>query len=346
MTPFESSTQSLRSQPKSWLVTGAAGFIGSHLVEALLRLDQRVTGLDNFATGLRTNLEAIRAAVAPEQWARFTMLEADIRDFEACRQATQGIDLVLHQAALGSVPRSVKDPLSTHAVNVDGFVYMLRAAGIARVQRFVYASSSSVYGDHPGLPKVEDKVGNLMSPYALSKAVGEQYAKIYSKTYGTEAIGLRYFNVFGARQDPKGEYAAVIPRWLAAMIKGEGVTIFGDGETSRDFSYVANVVQANILAATVREKGALQAGIFNVGFGERTTLHQLFDGLRDRLAQLDPRIPGIASVRPSYLPERPGDVRHSLADIGAARRLLGYEPTHSLAAGLAEAVPWYLAQAR
>lgn len=323
-----------------WLVTGAAGFIGSHLVETLLRAGQHVRGLDNFATGHRHNLDDIRARVGEAAWAGFSFIEGDIRDRATCAAAVEGIDHVLHQAALGSVPRSIADPLTTHDVNATGFANMIDAARLAGVGSFVFASSSSVYGDEPTLPKVEDRVGRVLSPYALSKLHNELVAGIYARSYGFASTGLRYFNVFGPRQDPEGAYAAVIPRWTAAMIAGEEVVINGDGETSRDFCYVANAVQANLRAALSPRAG--EARFLNVAYGERTTLNQLFGLLRDGLGTLGHAYDRAAT----HADFRAGDVRHSLADIGAAQASIGYAPTHSLGEGLREALPWYCGNAK
>jgi len=318
------------------LVTGAAGFIGSHLVETLLGLGQEVVGLDNFATGYKRNLEEVRAAVGEEAWRRHTFVEGDIVDLATCRRACERVEIVLHQAALGSVPRSIEDPLLTHAANATGFLNMLVAARDAGARRFVYAASSSTYGDHPGLPKVEDQIGAPLSPYAVTKYLNELYADVFGRCYGTGAIGLRYFNVFGARQDPEGAYAAVIPRWVRALLRGEQVSIYGDGETSRDFCYVANAVQANLRAALVTDAAAVNQ-VYNVAVGERTTLNGLYAGLRKLLPDLD----APAAVHEDF---RAGDVRHSQADIGKAVRLLRYAPTHTLQAGLVEALPWYVAR--
>lgn len=328
----------LAREPHVWLVTGVAGFIGSNLLEALLRLDQRVVGLDNFATGHRRNLEQVQALVTPEQWQRFRFIEGDIRDLDTCRAACQGVEYVLHQAALGSVPRSIEDPLLTNAANIDGFVNMLVAARDAGVKRFVYAASSSTYGDHPALPKVEDQIGKPLSPYAVTKYVNELYADVFARCYGLASIGLRYFNIFGPRQDPEGAYAAVIPKWIAAMIKNEPVYINGDGETSRDFCYIENTIQANLLAATTEEDAAINQ-VYNVAVGERTSLNQLYEALR---AELAPRFPHLAHARPVYRDFRPGDVRHSLADISKARTLLHYQPTHTIRDGLRIAMDWYV----
>ena len=331
--------QRLAVMPRSWLVTGSAGFIGSHLTQQLLEHGQTVVSLDNFATGHRRNLDEARAAVTPVQWKRHRFIEADIGDIKACRDACSGIDIVLHQAALGSVPRSLNDPLATNAANVDGFLNMLVAARDAGVGRFVYAASSSTYGDHPGLPKAEDAIGRPLSPYAVTKLVNELYAEVFARCYGIETVGLRYFNIFGARQDPDGAYAAVIPGWTRAMLLGEEVAINGDGETSRDFCYVDNAVQANLLAAVTEDPAAINQ-VYNVAVDDRTSLNRLFELLRAELAQ---SVPGVASVNPVYRDFRPGDVRHSQANIGKARRLLGYAPTHCLADGIRAAMPWYVA---
>lgn len=332
--------QALSARSATWLVSGVAGFIGSHLLHALLAAGQRVRGIDNFATGYRANLDDVRARVGDAAWARFDFIEGDIRDRAACAAAVEGVDHVLHQAALGSVPRSLADPLTTHDVNATGFANMIDAARVAGVRRFVYASSSSVYGDEPNLPKVEERIGRVLSPYALTKRHNELYAEIYSRCYGFGSVGLRYFNVFGPRQDPNGAYAAVIPRWTAAMIAGDDVVINGDGETSRDFCYVANAVQANLRAALFGAPG--EATFLNVAVGDRTDLNQLFALLRDGLGRL-----GIGYDRPAVHADfRAGDVRHSLADIAAASRSIGYRPTHSISEGLVEALPWYLQGAK
>jgi UDP-N-acetylglucosamine 4-epimerase len=332
----------LAAGPRRWLVTGSAGFIGSHLVESLLTLGQDVVGLDNFATGYRRNIDEVGAAVGPVRWARHRFVEADIRDLTACRDACRGVDVVLHQAALGSVPRSLTDPIATNASNVDGFLNMLVAARDAGVRRFVYAASSSTYGDEQALPKVEDRIGRPLSPYAVTKLVNELYADVFGRCYGMESIGLRYFNVFGPRQDPEGAYAAVIPRWVRAMLVGDEVVVNGDGETSRDFCYVDNAVQANLLAATTTAPAAVNQ-TYNVAVDERTSLNRLFELLREALATTDP---AVRDVRPAFRDFRPGDVRHSQADIGKARRLLGYAPTHTLVDGIRDAMPWYLERFR
>ena len=328
----------LRGSAKRWLITGASGFIGSNLLESLLKLDQEVTGLDNFATGKRENLDQVRASVSAQQWSRLKFCEADIRDPSVCLSSCHGVHYILHHAALASVPGSVADPLATNQSNVDGFLNMLWAAREAKIQRFVYASSSSVYGDDGALPKVESQIGECLSPYALSKRVNELYAQIFARCYDTPCIGLRYFNIFGPRQDPEGAYAAVIPKWIAAMLRDDEVKIHGDGETTRDFCFVRNVVQANLLAATVESPGALNQ-VYNVSVGERTTLNELFQKLRARLA---PRFGHLKNAKPTYTDFRVGDVRHSHADISKARALLGYEPAYNLERGLEEALEWYL----
>jgi UDP-N-acetylglucosamine 4-epimerase len=338
MTRYEQLRQQLPLAPRTWLVTGVAGFIGSHLLQALLRLDQTVVGLDNFATGHRRNLDEVQSLVSPAQWARFRFEEGDIRDPATCQRACQGVDHVLHQAALGSVPRSLADPLTTNAANITGFLNMLVAARDAKVQSFTYAASSSTYGDHPALPKVEEHIGKPLSPYAVTKYVNELYADVFARCYGFRTIGLRYFNVFGPRQDPNGAYAAVVPKWVASMIRNEPVYINGDGETSRDFCFIDNVVQANLLAATTQDPEATNQ-VYNIAVGDRTTLNQLFEAIRSLLA---PKLPHLAGFTPTYRDFRPGDVRHSLADIGKARKQLGYEPTHRIGAGLAEAMDWYV----
>jgi UDP-N-acetylglucosamine/UDP-N-acetylgalactosamine 4-epimerase len=329
----------LIARPRTWLVTGAAGFIGSNLVQELLGLHQKVVGLDNFSTGYRANLDEAVAS-NPDSRGSFQFIEGDIRDLDACHRAAEGVDLVLHQAALASVPRSIADPISSSQVNVEGFLNVLIAARDAKATRVVYASSSSVYGDARTIPQVEEGTGNVLSPYAATKATNEMYASVFERTYGVQTIGLRYFNVFGRRQDPNGAYAAVIPRWIAKLLTNVPCEIYGDGETSRDFCYVANAVQANILAATTVTAGATSQA-YNVACGEETSLNQLFRMIRSGLAG---QKAGIESVEPQYQEARQGDIRRSLADIGKARRLLGYEPTHRAAAGLEEALKWYTAQ--
>ncbi|HEY7472829.1 MAG TPA: SDR family oxidoreductase [Gemmatimonadota bacterium] len=337
-TPYELALERIRAEPRTWLVTGAAGFIGSGLVEALLTADQRVTALDNFSTGKRANLEDVRARVGEERWGGFVFHEGDIRELDACRRACAGAELVLHQAALGSVPRSIEDPLASHDSNVTGTLNMLVASRDAGVGRFVFASSSSVYGDDPHRPKVEERTGNPLSPYAVTKVAGERYAAVFGRAYDLPVVSLRYFNVFGPRQDPNGPYAAVIPKWISALLRGSPVEIYGDGETSRDFCYLANAIQANILAAVNGEPGSLGEA-FNVAVGESTTLNELFRLLRARLVRHSPEV---ANVEPEYRDFRAGDVRHSLADIGKATNLLGYRPSHSLGEGLDEAMEWYV----
>jgi len=337
MTLYEKTRLRLRATPHAWLVTGAAGFIGSNLVQTLLELNQRVIGLDNFSTGHKRNLTEVKALVRRRQWRQFRFIDGDIGDPKICRRACRDVDYVLHQAALGSVPRSIKDPIDSNASNVTGFLHMLVAARDARVKRFVYASSSAIYGDHPALPKVENAIGRLLSPYAATKRVNELYADVFFRCYGLENIGLRYFNVFGPRQDPDGPYAAVIPKWIAAMIQDEPVHINGDGETSRDFCYVDNAVQANLLAATASRTGAVNQ-VYNVALRARTTLNELFALLRERLL---PHYPHAKKLKPIHKPFRSGDVRHSEADIGKAKRLLGYTPTHRIDQGLDAALDWY-----
>jgi UDP-N-acetylglucosamine 4-epimerase len=332
MDAFERTCNDLRDRPRRFLVTGVAGFIGSHLLEKLLALGQDVAGLDNFSTGRRQNLADVRRSVGEQAWARFSLIEGDIADPDAAARAVEGADAVLHQAALGSVPRSIADPMRTHRSNIDGFLTMLIAARDAAVGRFVYASSSSVYGDHPDLPKVEAQTGRPLSPYATTKVVDELYAEVFARTYGTPVIGLRYFNVFGPRQDPDGPYAAVIPRWIGELLAGTRPTIHGDGATTRDFCFVDNAVQANLLAATTANEEALNQA-YNVAVGERTSLNELFRRIRDGLAARTGKA-GLAGVEPVYDDFRPGDVAHSLADIGKAERLLGYRPAFTLPEGL------------
>ncbi|HUG56976.1 MAG TPA: SDR family oxidoreductase [Candidimonas sp.] len=334
-TRYQEITASLQSDPKVWLITGCAGFIGSNLLEALLQMGQRVVGLDNFATGHQYNLDEVQRTISPELWKNFTFHEGDICDLEACKKAAAGVDYVLHQAALGSVPRSLQDPITTNSVNIGGFLNMLVAARDAKVKSFVYAASSSTYGDHEALPKVEENIGRPLSPYAVTKYVNELYADVFTRAYGFGSIGLRYFNVFGKRQDPNGAYAAVIPKWVAAMIRGEDVIVNGDGETSRDFCFIENVVQANILAALAQPEGVNQ--VYNVAFNARTSLNELFEYLAKALGNN-----GIVyDKQPVYSEFRAGDVRHSQADISKAKQLLGYEPMHNIVQGLEVSMPWY-----
>ena len=339
--PYRRLRQQLLSVPKVWVITGVAGFIGSNLLQELLALGHSVVGVDNFSTGHRSNLDDVLAGPL-NPTGQLKMIEGDIRDLETCRAACEGADYVLHHAALGSVPWSMDDPLRTNAVNVDGFVNMLVAAKDAGIKRFVYASSSAVYGDTPDHPQLEDKLGRPLSPYAASKTTNETYALAFQMSYGLQAIGLRYFNVFGRRQDPAGAYAAVIPRWIASLLRGERCRIFGDGETTRDFCYVANVVQANLLSATVDDVSATGQA-YNVACAESVTLNQLFHMMRDRLALSDPQF---SKAVPQYDPFRPGDIRFSCASIEKARRMLSFSPTHDVGQGLAEALDWYVERAR
>ncbi|HRL93840.1 MAG TPA: NAD-dependent epimerase/dehydratase family protein [Pseudomonas sp.] len=340
MSRYDEVCEQLRAAPKIWLVTGVAGFIGSNLLEHLLKLGQRVVGLDNFATGHRHNLDEVKRMVTAEQWSGFNFIEGDIRSLQNCRDACAGVDYVLHQAALGSVPRSLNDPIATNETNISGFLNMLVAARDSRVKSFTYAASSSTYGDHPALPKVEENIGKPLSPYAVTKYVNELYAEVFARSYGFECIGLRYFNVFGKRQDPNGAYAAVVPKWAAAMLKNEDVYINGDGETSRDFCFIENAVQANVLAATA--EAAARNEVYNVAVGDRTTLNDLFRALQAALLDC-----GVNYTRsPIYRDFRAGDVRHSQADIVKAARLLGYQPAFAIKSGIAKAMPWYVEQVR
>jgi UDP-N-acetylglucosamine 4-epimerase len=336
MTQYERLQAELRQAPQTWLVTGVAGFIGSNLLETLLKLDQRVVGLDNLATGHQRNLDEVQSLVSPAQWGNFKFIQGDIRQPADCQKACVGVDYVLHQAALGSVPRSLADPLATNDTNITGFLNMLVAARDAKVQSFTYAASSSTYGDHPALPKVEENIGNPLSPYAVTKYVNELYASVFARSYDFKTIGLRYFNVFGPRQDPNGAYAAVIPKWTDALLKGETVYINGDGETSRDFCFVANAVQANLLAACGPDEAKDQ--VYNVAVGDRSTLNLLFATLKVTLAKN-----GINYDRAAiYQDFRAGDVRHSQADISKAAMLLGYAPQYRFAEGVTETMRWYV----
>lgn len=338
MSAYEQQLEQINNAPKIWLVTGVAGFIGSNLLETLLVNNQKVIGLDNFSTGHQHNLDQVRELVSESQWQAFKFIEGDIRDLKTCEMACQGVDYVLHQAALGSVPRSIEDPITTNDNNISGYLNMLVAAKNAAVSRFVYAASSSTYGDHPDLPKVEDKIGRPLSPYAVTKVVNELYADVFARTYGFNTIGLRYFNIFGQRQDPNGAYAAVIPKWVASILGNETVYINGDGETSRDFCYIENVMQMNILAATSQNPDAVNQ-VYNVALHHRTTLTELFDFIQEKLRA---RVPELKDARPVYRDFRAGDVRHSLADISKAQNLLGYEPSHVIDDGLEEAMDWYV----
>jgi UDP-N-acetylglucosamine 4-epimerase len=380
MTQYEHIQTELRQAPKTWLVTGVAGFIGSNLLETLLNLDQRVVGLDNFATGHQRNLDEVQTLVSPDQWSNFLFIQGDIRQLEDCQKAMYWqspvgaacsqrlpVDYVLHQAALGSVPRSLADPISTNETNITGFLNMLVAARDAKVKSFTYAASSSTYGDHPALPKVEENIGNPLSPYAVTKYVNELYASLFARNYSFETIGLRYFNVFGPRQDPSGEYAAVIPKWMNALINGEPVYINGDGETSRDFCYVANAVQVNLLAATVHNNPVIKTEslhgwrqssspapsplnqVYNVAVGDRTTLNEMFYLLRDNLAQYaidNEARQSIAASQPVYRDFRAGDVRHSQANVAKACKFLGYVASHTIQEGIAKTVPWFVMKER
>ena len=338
MSNYKETKIQLKNNPKIWLITGVAGFIGSNLLEYLLKLDQTIVGLDNFATGKQRNLDEVHGIVTESQWRNFHFIEGDIRDYGTCITAVRGVDYVLHQAALGSVPRSIADPIASNSVNISGFLNVLEASKEEGVKSFTYAASSSTYGDHPALPKVEDNIGNPLSPYAVTKYVNELYAGVYARSYGFKAIGLRYFNVFGKRQDPNGAYAAVIPKWTAAMIQGDDVYINGDGETSRDFCFIKNTVQMNILAATAPDEAKNQ--VYNVAVGERTSLNELFSAIQSSLD-----ICGISySNAPIYVDFRLGDVRHSQADITKITERLGYQPTHDIISGIAEAMPWYIAK--
>ena len=336
MSQYQTVCTQLKQAPKMWLVTGVAGFIGSNLLETLLKLDQKVVGLDNFATGHQYNLDEVQTLVSPAQWNNFSFIEGDIRHFEDCQKACMDVDYVLHQAALGSVPRSIADPITTNATNITGFLNMLTAARDAKVSSFTYAASSSTYGDHPALPKVEENIGNPLSPYAVTKYVNELYADVFARTYAFKTIGLRYFNVFGKRQDPNGAYAAVIPKWTAAMIAGDEVFINGDGETSRDFCFIENTVQANILAATANDEAKNQ--VYNVAVGDRTTLNDLFNALQAALNEN-----GVTyNKKPVYREFRAGDVRHSQASIAKIEQFLDYKPEFNINQGIHLAMPWYI----
>lgn len=337
MTAYENLQTELRENPRTWMITGVAGFIGSNLLETLLRLDQNVIGIDNFATGFQRNLDQVAEAVTPDQWHRFRFVNGDICDRDNCLEACEGAEIILHQAAINSAPRSIDDPYTSHHVNVDGFITLFLAARDSGVKRFVYASSSTVYGDDERLPKVEENIGRPLSPYGATKQIGEQYAYILGKTYNFPSIGLRYFNVFGARQTFEGGYAAVVPTWITSMLKRQPVYINGDGSTSRDFCYIANAVQANLLAGTTTNPEALNRA-YNVAVGDRTTLTALFEMLKSGLRRRDPSLP---DVQPAYRDFRAGDVPHSLADISKARNLLGYEPTHRITDGIDAALDWY-----
>lgn len=337
MNQYQTVCKQLQQTPKTWLVTGVAGFIGSNLLETLLKLNQKVVGLDNFATGHQYNLDEVQSQVSAEQWANFRFIKGDIRNLVDCQQACAGVDYVLHEAALGSVPRSITDPITTNETNISGFLNMLTAARDAGVSSFTYAASSSTYGDHPALPKVEEHTGNPLSPYAVTKYVNELYADVFARAYGFKSIGLRYFNVFGKRQDPNGAYAAVIPKWTASMIAGDDVFINGDGETSRDFCFIENTVQANILAATTTDENAKNQ-VYNVAVGDRTTLNELYRAIQNALAEN-----GVQYDKdPIYRDFRAGDVRHSQASIAKIQQHLGYAPQYKIAEGIQLAMQWYV----
>jgi len=342
MTKYEELQEYLKDNQSTWLITGVAGFIGSNLLENLLILNQKVVGLDNFDTGYQHNIDqAIQDAnnaTGKDLSNNFKFIDGDIRELDDCKQACNNVDYVLHQAALGSVPRSIEDPINTNRANIDGFLNMLVASKDAKVKRFVYAASSSTYGDHPDLPKVEDKIGNPLSPYAVTKVVNELYASVFAKTYGFKTIGLRYFNIFGKRQDPNGAYAAVIPKWVAAILNKDNVYINGDGETSRDFCYIDNTVQMNLLAATTDNDEATDQ-VYNVALNDRTSLNQLYQMIEERLIQ---RTQGLEKKEPIYRDFRIGDVRHSQANIDKAQALLGYQPKYMISEGMDEAMDWYV----
>ncbi|MEA2111204.1 MAG: SDR family oxidoreductase [Campylobacterota bacterium] len=338
MSQFNTLLESFKTQQRQWLVTGCAGFIGSNLAEFLLRHNQKVIGLDNFSTGHQKNIDAIRNSIDTEFHKNFTFVEGDICDYSTCKKICHNVDIILHQAALGSVPRSLKDPITSNLSNVTGFLNLLTAAKDADVTRFVYASSSSVYGDSPELPKVESRTGNLLSPYAVTKRVNELYADVFSRSYGINTIGLRYFNVFGKRQDPLGAYAAVIPKWIQALLHGQDVTIYGDGETSRDFCYIDNVIQANLLAATTQNKDAISE-VFNIAVSAQTTLNELYDLI---VKQLKKELPDFNAKEALYEDFRAGDIRHSNANINKAKELLGYLPSHTIDEGMQQSIKWYI----
>jgi len=342
MTKYEQLQEHLKDNQNTWLVTGVAGFIGSNLLEKLLILNQKVVGLDNFDTGHQHNIdqaiEDANKATGKDLSGNFKFINGDIRELSDCKQACDSVDYVLHQAALGSVPRSIEDPINTNRANIDGFLNMLVASKDANVKRFVYAASSSTYGDHPDLPKIEDKIGNPLSPYAVTKVVNELYASVFARTYDFKTIGLRYFNIFGKRQDPNGAYAAVIPKWVAAILNKEDVFINGDGETSRDFCYIDNTVQMNLLAATTNNDEATDQ-VYNVALNDRTSLNKLYRMIEDRLIQ---RTEGLENKKPIYRNFRAGDVRHSQADITKAQALLNYQPEYIISDGMSEAMDWYV----
>lgn len=335
MSRYEKIQSHLLKESKLWLITGIAGFIGSNLLEKLLKLNQRVVGLDNFSTGFQHNLDEVRGSVTVEQWKNFSFIEGDICNYKICEHVVKGVDYVLHQAALGSVPRSIADPITTNSANITGFLNIMHAAKEERVKSFTYAASSSTYGDHPALPKVEENTGNPLSPYAVTKYVNELYASVYARTYNFKTIGLRYFNVFGRRQNPNGAYAAVIPKWTSSIINGEEVYINGDGETSRDFCYIENAIQMNLLAALAPENAKNE--VYNVALGDRTTLNDLYHLIKGALVKQ-----GFSSDSvPIYRDFRIGDVRHSQADISKGEERLGYQPRYKVDVGIEEAMHWY-----
>ncbi|SDY86150.1 NAD-dependent epimerase/dehydratase family protein [Nitrosomonas sp. Nm58] len=338
MTNYQQIQQTLKNNPYCWLITGVAGFIGSNLLEALLRLNQKVVGLDNFSTGYQHNLDQVKAAVGQNAWLNFKFIQGDIRRLQDCLEACRDIDFVLHHAALGSVPRSIENPILSNENNISGFLNMLVASRDTGIKRFVYAASSSTYGDHPNLPKVESIIGQPLSPYAVTKYVNELYADVFNRCYGTQSIGLRYFNIFGPRQDPNGAYAAVIPQWIAALIRNKELYVNGDGETSRDFCFIENVIQANLLAALTNEPKAINQ-VYNIALNERTSLNQLYTMMCELLID---KFPHLHNHQPTYVAFRKGDVRHSQADISKAHEFLGYEPTHRIDQGLREAMDWYV----
>lgn len=338
MTSYQQIQQALKGTSYRWLITGVAGFIGSNLLEALLGLNQKVVGLDNFSTGHQHNLDQIKASIGQDAWSNFRFIHGDIRCLQDCQEACREVDFVLHHAALGSVPRSIEDPIQSNENNISGFLNMLVASRDTGTKRFVYAASSSTYGDHPNLPKVESVIGQPLSPYAVTKYVNELYADVFGRCYGTPSIGLRYFNIFGPRQDPNGAYAAVIPQWVAALIRNKDLYINGDGETSRDFCFIENVIQANILAALTNETKAINQ-VYNIALNERTSLNQLYTMMRELLID---KFPHLRDHQPTYVAFRKGDVRHSQADISKAHKLLGYEPTHRIDQGLKQAMDWYV----
>lgn len=338
MTAYENLLEKLKGEEHTWLITGVAGFIGSNLLETLLKHNQRVVGLDNFATGFQHNLDEVKTLVSSEQWERFRFIEGDIRKLDDCLMACEGVEFVLHEAALGSVPRSIADPIATNEVNISGFLNMLVAARDCKVKRMVYAASSSTYGDHPDLPKIEERIGKPLSPYAVTKYVNELYADVFAKNYGMELIGLRYFNVFGPRQNPNGAYAAVIPRWINSMLENEVININGDGETSRDFTFVQNVLQANLLAAASASQ--IKNEVFNVAVGQNTSLNQLFGLINQAL-----KICNIEYSRnPKYCEFRQSDIPHSLADISKISNLIGYIPTHTILESIKVTIDWFIAK--